>query len=74
MADWFYWVTMVVLVFAWGLPRRHLHLVGILGMSIMSWRAWTFGPDWPMVVLNASTVVAHTIMSFRIWVLRKEPG
>lgn len=74
MSEWVFWVAAVVLVVAFVLPRRWLHLIGLLGMGVMTYRAVSFGPDWPMAYLNGACCVVHCGMLYRIWVLRAGPG
>lgn len=74
MSEWIFWVTAALLVGAFMLPRRWLHLVGLLGMGVMTYRAVSFGPDWPMAFLNGSCCAMHSGMLYYIWVLRRNPG
>lgn len=74
MSDWVFWVTATALIMAFALPRRWLHLVGLLGGGIMTYRAILFGPDWPMAFLVGGCCAVHCWMLYYIWVLRGDPG
>lgn len=74
MSEWMFYVVAVILVVSFVLPRRWLHVIGVFGAGIMTYRAVSFGPDWPMAFLVGASCVVHCGMLFCIWVLRRDPG
>lgn len=69
MGELFYWFVALVLVVGWTFPRKYLHLVGFVGMLVMTYRAWSFGGDMPMMMLNLASALINGAMAYRMWVL-----
>jgi len=67
LIDFIVWLTAVVLLVALWLPRMQLHMIGLFGMMVMTWRAVSFSNDMPMAFLNGCTTIVHALMVIRLW-------
>lgn len=67
----FYWAVCTLLIAAWAFPRRWLHVVGVLGCAVMSYRAWFVLNDMPSFALSVASAVMHGALCFKIWVMRR---
>lgn len=62
-----YWIASIALIVSMALPRKFLHLVGVVGCSIMTWRVYSYSQDGPQIMLNLACAVVHLGMLIKIW-------
>ena len=66
MQDCLFWVVVVILLSGLTLSRTKQHWIGFVGMGIMTGRAISFGPDWPMATLNGGNTLIHLFMLIKL--------
>lgn len=63
-----YWLTVIILIIALSFPRRYMHMIGAVGIALMTVSVWG---NWPMVFLNICTSIMHVAMMIKFWNINK---
>ena len=66
------WLVVFVLIACLFLPRRWMHLIGVLGCSIMAHKSLS-AEGFQLFAINVGIALVHGVQCWRYWIGRVPP-